>query len=256
MGVMDEFKEERDALKHGTWKQKLSYFWDYFKWRVIACVAILFFVGSFLYSTLTSKSEALSAAFINAIAGIDADAYLEDFAKKANIDTNEYEISVDSSLYMDPNGLDQSSLLSGQKIMANVSAKDLDLMAGDLISLPTYAYQDILTDLRTILTAEELEQYQQYLFYIDGAVVQEILNNADISPSAKPTYPDPTKPEKMKDPIPVAIFANASVNFSNAYFFTDTYAPLGIVVNTTRKDLAVEFLRYVLADLPVTETSN
>ena len=29
MPVMDEFKEEREALKHGTPKQKLAYFWDY-----------------------------------------------------------------------------------------------------------------------------------------------------------------------------------------------------------------------------------
>ena len=27
MPVMDEFREEREALKNGTFKQKLQYFW-------------------------------------------------------------------------------------------------------------------------------------------------------------------------------------------------------------------------------------
>ena len=35
MAVMDEFKEEREALKRGTPKQKLAYFWYYYKWHVI-----------------------------------------------------------------------------------------------------------------------------------------------------------------------------------------------------------------------------
>ena len=33
MAVMDEFKEEREALKNGTPKQKLAYFWYYYKWH-------------------------------------------------------------------------------------------------------------------------------------------------------------------------------------------------------------------------------
>ena len=34
MAVMDEFKEEREALKNGTPKQKLAYFWYYLQ---VAC---------------------------------------------------------------------------------------------------------------------------------------------------------------------------------------------------------------------------
>ena len=41
MAVMDEFKEEREALKRGTPKQKLAYFWYYYKWHVIISVIII-----------------------------------------------------------------------------------------------------------------------------------------------------------------------------------------------------------------------
>ena len=41
MAVMVEFKEEREALKHGTPKQKFTYFMDYYKWYVIIAVIII-----------------------------------------------------------------------------------------------------------------------------------------------------------------------------------------------------------------------
>ena len=41
MAVMDEFKEEREALKRGTPKQKLAYFWYYYKWHVTERIQLL-----------------------------------------------------------------------------------------------------------------------------------------------------------------------------------------------------------------------
>ena len=35
MPVMDEFREEREAIKNAGWDYKLKYFWDYYKWFVI-----------------------------------------------------------------------------------------------------------------------------------------------------------------------------------------------------------------------------
>ena len=66
MPVMDEFKEEREALKHGTLKQKWQYFLDYYKWFVIVGVLILIFAGSFLYQLITRKERAIFAALVNA----------------------------------------------------------------------------------------------------------------------------------------------------------------------------------------------
>ena len=35
MGVMDEFKVERNRIRQGTPREKLQYFWDYYKGYVI-----------------------------------------------------------------------------------------------------------------------------------------------------------------------------------------------------------------------------
>ncbi len=41
MAVMDEFREEREALKHGTPKEKFNYFMDYYKWYVIIGILVI-----------------------------------------------------------------------------------------------------------------------------------------------------------------------------------------------------------------------
>ena len=66
MPVMDEFKKEREAMKNGTPKQKLAYFWDYYKWHVIISVIVLVTAVSFIYQAVTRKSVALYALLLNA----------------------------------------------------------------------------------------------------------------------------------------------------------------------------------------------
>ena len=52
MPVMDEFKEERESLKNGTPKQKLTYFWDYYKWHVIVAIVAIIVVVTFIQQIL------------------------------------------------------------------------------------------------------------------------------------------------------------------------------------------------------------
>lgn len=66
MAVMDEFKEEREALKNGTPKQKLAYFWYYYKWHVIISVIIIGMLVSFIYQYANRKDTAFNAVLLNA----------------------------------------------------------------------------------------------------------------------------------------------------------------------------------------------
>ena len=120
MPVMDEFKEEREALKHGTLKQKWQYFLDYYKWFVIVGVLILIFAGSFLYQLITRKERAIFAALVNAYELEPAAAYPETFAEYAGIDLEEYDVFFDSSMYLDSSNLaavDENTMATTQKLM-------------------------------------------------------------------------------------------------------------------------------------------
>ena len=65
MPVMDEFREEREALKHGTLKEKLSYFVYYYKWHVIVSVCAIAAVAVLASQILTRKDTAFYAAMVN-----------------------------------------------------------------------------------------------------------------------------------------------------------------------------------------------
>lgn len=251
MAVMDEFKEEREALKHGTWKQRVSYYWMYYKWYAIAIIAVAIFVISFVHNILTRKEDAFSAAFINAWAQEGSDTYLADFAKAAGIDTDKYAVNMDSYLYLTQGSLDQTSMVTTQKVMVYIASSSLDILAADETTFASYSYADTLFDLRSILSEEQIERYKPYFYYIDHAVLEKKLElEANEGSTEGLTFPDPTKPEEMEDPVPVAVFINNSPSLDAAYTFSEDKVPMGIVVNTKRKQTAIAFLDYVMRDVP------
>ena len=65
MPVMDEFKEERAALRNGTPKEKFQYFLDYYKWYVIVGILVLVSAGSIIYQMVTQKERAIFVALLN-----------------------------------------------------------------------------------------------------------------------------------------------------------------------------------------------
>jgi hypothetical protein len=251
MAVMDEFKEEREALKNGTWKQRISYYWLYYKWYVIVAAAILVFIVSFVHNILTRKEDAFAAAFINAWAQEGEEDYLQAFAQEAGIDLNEYQINMDSYLYITQGSLDQTTMVTTQKVMVYIASSSLDVLAADETTFQSYGYSEALADLRTLLTPAQLERYQPYFYYIDAKVQEKKIALEEQSGSSEGLiYPDPTKPELMEDPVPVAVFINNSPSLQQAYTFSEDDVPMGIVVNSPRQQTAIAFLDYVMKDVP------
>jgi hypothetical protein len=249
MAVMDEFREEREALKNGSMKQRISYYWLYYKWYVIVAAAIIVFIVSFVHNILTRKEDAFAAAFINAWEQEDAENYLNDFVVDAGIDTSKFQINMDSNLYITEGSLDQTTMVTTQKLMVYIAASSLDILAADESTFRSYAYSEVLADLRTILTPQQLERYKPYFYYIDSAVQERkaAMEESDGS-SEGLVYPDPSKPELMEDPIPVAVFINHSPSLEKAYSFSEENVPMGIIVNSKRQQTALTFLDYVMQD--------
>ena len=248
MAVMDEFREEREAMKNGTRKQKLEYFWCYYKWHVICTVAAIAIISSFIYKAVTRKDIALYATFLNSytLAVDDGEAYEQRITEAIGIDTSEYEIMIDNSLYMDlENMTDETTYNTVQKMAVYVAADEIDVLVSNTEVFDYYAYIDYLTDLRTVLTPEQLEAYEPYLYYIDYAVLEAKQEAADNLEEFTGTYPDPTKPEEMEEPVPVGVsLANASEEFNNTYVFK-TDAVFGIVVNSPNPENALNFLDFL-----------
>ncbi len=251
MPVMDEFREEREALKHGTPKQKLAYFLDYYKWQTIAAVVAIIVLVSFIYEQVTKKEDLLYATFLNCVSAQDASSVLsEDFLGRLGADPAKSQISIDNTLTITDNALDETTYASIQKMTVYIAAKELDLIACDEEVLNRYAYDEILFDLRDVLSPEQIKAYEPYFYYVDWAIVEKQAEAYDNLEEYIPHYPDASKPEEMEDPVPVALFLGDNAKLKDLYEFVGDSPAIGIVVNTPRPEAATAFIDFLFEEEP------
>lgn len=249
MPVMDEFKEEREALKHGTPKQKISYFFCYYKWHVIIIIAVIAFAVSFIHQLVTQKDNAFFAVLVNTLELDSPEEYVRGYTEYADIDTSTYNIMMDTTLHInpDPASYDESTMAATQKIMVYIAAQEIDIVTGGEAVLNSYAYNDTFYDLREFLTPEQITKYEPYFYYMDMAVAEardEILDSTSDYTNL-PDYPDPRKPEAMENPVPVGIYLENADSLKEYYYFTDENVVLAVTVNAPHPEAASKFIDYI-----------
>ena len=250
MALMDEFKEERKAvLENDTTKQKISYIWDYYKWHIMIPLIVVIALISFIVNLVTKPDIILNGVMLN-VYNMESESspadLLPDFYKEQKIDSKEEEINLNSNLYYSVDNLN-TNYQTMQVLMAWLSADQLDFVTGDATSLTDLAYKDYFTDLRDYFTEDELAKYEPYFLYIDYDVFlkrAEMANNMEDVSGIE--LPDCTKPEEMKNPIPVMIDMSQSKKLTEVYGETFDVLALGITVKETNKDMTLKFLEYLM----------
>lgn len=249
MPVMDEFREEREAIKNASPKEKWEYFWEYYKWYVIGGAAILFLLVIFIRDMVNKKDWIFYGAFINTYAHEEpSEALLNDFVTLAQLDTENYSVMFDTSYSINIGTYDEVTNSSAQRLLVNLTAAELDFVVADETTFGQYATIDTFMDVRTLFTPEELEKYQEYFYYVDMAEVDRI-NEGNLSAaydSYKGVAYDHTKPEDMESPVPVAIYIDSSEKLNNAYVFKEESVVLGIPLNTQHLQTTLLFIDYLL----------
>lgn len=250
MPVMDEFKEERAAMKHGTPQQKFSYFVEYYKWHVVAGVVILAFLISVIHHMLTDKDTAFYAAYINVLPLGSSEEHIQAFAEYAGIDMDTYELMIDDTLYLSLDTPSQDSMATSQKLMAYLAAGEIDVFLSDETIIQQYAYNESFYDLRDILSQEQIDRYEPYFFYMDQAVAEAIhdaRNDPNYDYNQSPVIPDPKDPDAMERPIPVGISLDNAGSLSELYYFGDDCPGIiAVAVTSSRSDTAAKYIDYLL----------
>lgn len=249
---MDEFKEERETLKNAGFKARWEYFWEYNKTRVIIIGMFAFLILAYAYNVMTAKEQAVFISLLNSVPGDQMAIYKmeDDFAAHAGIDTDEYEIVMDTSITLSDSGLGQAVSDAVQRLTAYIASGKIDVIVGGSDMFVTEANQGIFADLRTILTEEQIAAYEPYFYYVDQAHIDLIKKPEyllDITQEL-PEAPDPTKPEEMENPIPVGLFVSHLPKISDAYYFSGEYSALGVLLNAPHPETALQFIDYVFAE--------
>lgn len=261
--IWEETKAQGAKMKGRSLREKLEYFWEYYKIQTIAVLTILVIAFSLVHAWATSKDYALSIVMVNSIAAQidDVDTtWISDLNERIEYDPKKYEIFIDTTMLI---GQDSESAsqeyASLQKLAAMISAQTIDIFIADSETYERYAQSGYMCDLRDIYTAEELEKLSDILYYTDAATFSDYSDDADPN-----SYPDQSvyivdhhDPGSMKDPVPIGFFADDStvVGSSGSYAYLNPddmfqghpkEGVIGVLINTPRLDNAKIGVGYLI----------
>lgn len=249
MPVMDEFKEERAALKQKPLKKKIEHFWHYYKWHTIGTIvgAILLFI---LVRDITSnKDYGFFGIFVNAYPKYaETTAFDDAVAKALDIDLEEYEVAFDHNYRMTEE-FNDNSFQTAQMLMVHTAAGDVDVMVMDTYNFSKYGYNNNYGDLRFYLSDDQLKALEGRIFYVDATLaekIQEASQNMTLAESGLEYPANPYDYESMDNPIPVGISLTGCEKFEEYFVFhEDTEGFLGVFVGTKHPEEVSKFIDYL-----------
>jgi len=267
MALSDEIRQERAKLKGKGFKAHWDYFWEYYKLPTAAVIFCVILAVSVIRSMVTAKDTGFSAIFINAssmeLVGAGQGPIREieeEFAAAAGIDTSEYEVSIDPTVYLTPGFPgSQSDYATIMKITTLISARELDVIAADAYYFTYYAKNMTFHDLREVYTQEELDAFGDRVYYMDAKELearQAQLENPEYDepwPTAEEAaafeyeetfeLPDPAD---MEDPVPYGLIISDAGMLQDYHLYNGTVCILGIVNNSERIEESRSYVSYLL----------
>lgn len=178
MTLKEEAQEEKEKLKHMSWKDRIWYIWEYYKFHMLfLLIAIMIFwiIGTALYRQ--SFTTRLSIAIINDRSGgnSSSDPLMAGLRETLNCKKKDM-IEINEGLFLDTNEetMSQYSYASMVKIAALVSGGMLDIMIADEATIRHYESVDAYMDLRNLLPETLYSQLEDQLLYTEAGDGQEI----------------------------------------------------------------------------------
>lgn len=266
--VIEEIREQqKKAFATMTPKEKLAYFWDYYKVHTIAAIAVIAFVIAFISSYRSNKPIAFYAVLLNANTLDDnattAAAWNEGFMEYAGIDPEAWQVNIDTSITLSADGGNQYEVANRQKMMAMMHAGDIHAIVADTETFEGYARLDYFYDLSSTFSEEELAPYADLLYYTDGAAFDAETGDTleEMEAAQEAIYSmtiDHSDPSSMEKPVAVGIRIPQTGNrlgdagyydyiFENDYTFQGypSEVMIGIPLSVENPKLTLQFLDYL-----------
>lgn len=265
--VHDEIREQqKKVFATMSRKEKLTYFWDYYKIHTIVVICAIVAVVTFVRQIQANKPYAFYAAFINSVFGLEDEtsAILEnEFQEYAGIDPEAYQVCIDTSLSFSASDVSQYEMANRQKLVAMMNAGDIHVIVADTEAFDGYARAETFYDLSTLLTEKELAAYADLFYYTDAAAFDADTPSTltEMEAAERAYYAkvvDHGDPSSMEKPIPVGIRIPASANkLADAGYYDylrdgsqkfqgyPSEPVLGIPLSVKDPQLALQFLAYL-----------
>lgn len=226
MPLIDDVRESHSKLEGKSFKYKFQYFVEYYKWHVLGAIVIIAFLFSLIKAFVTHKDFAFQALFINSIQGFE----ITDFAEGLDIDLDEYEAIIDdgNKLIVGGDAADpQNNYATAQKIMAMVSAKDVDVIVAPEDIITYYSGTEMFGDLRDYFSEDVLNSLGDKVIWYDVEIPGE---GDEVIIKHLPIAIDVTDAKKLND---------------NMCFYSEYPILYTIIVNSKNPQYGVDFYTYI-----------
>jgi len=235
-------KETLHSL-HG--KKLLLYLWDYYKLPLAVLCITAFAAVSILHSVLTRKDIILYTALVNVTAGEELTEKLDSmFLKSQNIDISKNMLYLYTGLYLTDNpesAFHAYTYASRTKILAAIDAEQLDVVLMNKEAFDTFSQNGYLCSLDELLAREDPALYRLLRTYLTENIIILEDNRIDLYLDKSADYHAKTKTHLL------GLDLSFSPIIQKAGFEDTVY--FGILNNSTRKDTAIAYLRYLYKDL-------
>ena len=238
----------KQVLKNGTPKEIVSYLWYYFKWHFIILLLLIVMATDLIYTNVTAKEYVLQGMFLNVLAEQDISEKLENsYLSKHPIDFSSQDVFFDTSLFYSPD-TDATSATNAyetlQLIVARIIGGQSDFIVADAKTLAMLAYEGYYSELANVLTEAQYIKYENHFLYYDRAYLEYLntlsYDDTDIS------YPDPTKPELMVDPVPIMIDVSNSSILTDVYLGSNNTYGFAIIANGANLENSLKFIDHLM----------
>ena len=243
MKMSEYTKNEWKKMKEKPCRERLAFFWDYYKWPAIIAVLLVVAITYTVVVQMGKKEAALSGILINSSVPLDDSEFLQAFCDKVGIDTNDYQIVLATGLSLAADN-PTVGIMTYQRIHAGIAAEETDFIIAteDAFRQCSYDSSHMFLDLRELLSPEQLAQWEGKLYYIDKSLFEKLYSGG----GSTVVYPSPFVPEEMADPVPVGIDICECAAFLDSYYDSDEQVYFAVVTNAPHSDRTRQFLEYIM----------
>lgn len=216
--------DEQTTFKDLSFKDKISYIWDYFKWWIIGFGAIVITLIITVPGIVeNSKDVQLYALFINSnIKGQEYTTIMDDYVEAADIDMDNKRITLDTSLYIDRETSTTAGMQNNQKLTALFASKTVDVILSDEKNFEFCCSQGAYMDLKELLPADLYEKYSENIVMAENPHTGEMTAYG------------------------IRLADNDILITNNAFNFNPI---ISVCTTTEKKDNAIAFIKYLTNEL-------
>ncbi len=212
---------EKQKFSEMTFKEKVSYFNDYYRLKTIVFVAITIGVIYFVYTILNpGPKTVLHVTSINNSIDMETAETLENnLSDYLNLDKDKENVFIDTTLYLsDESTMTEMTMASQQKLTTLFYSGDIDIFIAPEAEFASYAKAGFFSKLSDQLTTEMCSYFADSFYHTQ-------------------TEEDPAK-------------GAYGIYLKDSMIYDETGQPvenpvLGIAVNSKYAENAVEFIRYI-----------